>query len=234
VKTFLSSVLLLVVVSLCAAQESPAVLRIIVVPSKTEVRVREPFSLALRVENPTTTNQTVRVMNCSWQDEWTNSNPKISEMGWDCAKNFAVNVEIPPGGAYTNESQMLIYDLIPDKELSFRMGFTPIGSNKVFGSNEIKLRILPPDIWQRGTAIYRDRNHDDKIDWEVSSKTWINGGVDTYKTDTNRDGFYDIKYGAGGTNGRTQWSTNVHELVPAVGEDFIPVQKESWVDWWIE
>lgn len=128
--------LALVLVGLTASAADTNSLRVVVIPSKADVRVREPFSLALRVENPTATNQTVRVMNCSWQDEWTNSNPKIPWIGWDCTKNFAVNVEIPPGGAYTNESEMLIYDLIPDKELFFRMGFTPIGSKTTFGARK--------------------------------------------------------------------------------------------------
>jgi hypothetical protein len=204
------------------------------------------------------TNQTVRVMNCSWQDEWKSSNPKIPWGGAVCSKNFAVDVEIPPGGAYTNEARILIYDLIPDKELSFHMGFTPIGSGKTYWSDEVKLKILPPDVWRQGTAIYRDRNHDGKIDWEVSGKTWMGRavypykmvtnsvgdvmavlettgqGVDTYKVDTNYNGFYDLKYGAGGTNGQIQWTTNIHERVPVVGKDFVPVQKEPWVDWWTE
>jgi hypothetical protein len=121
-------------------------LRIVVVPSKTDVRIREAFSLALRVENPTATNQSVRVMTCSWQDEWQSSNPKIPWGGAECSKNFAVDVEIPPGGAYTNKAQIFIYELTSDKELSFRMGFTPIGSKKTFWSDEIKLNLLPPDM----------------------------------------------------------------------------------------
>src|ERR1043165_6377053 len=75
-------------------------LRVIVKPSKTDVRVKEPFKVALRVENPTTTNQTVRVMNCSWDDEWKSSNTNITWIGWSCGKNYAMSVEIPPGGAY--------------------------------------------------------------------------------------------------------------------------------------
>ncbi len=120
-------------------------LRVIAIPSKISVRIREPFSLALRVENQTKTNQTVRVMNCAWEDEWQPSNLKIPWGFQQCEKNFAVTVQIPPGGAYTNEAPMCIYDLIPNKELSFRMGFTPIGSKETYWSNEVKLNILPPN-----------------------------------------------------------------------------------------
>lgn len=238
-----------------AQPPSVPALRVVIVPSRRNVRLRETFGLGLRVENPTLTNQTVRVMCCSWQDEWQISNPRIPWGGADCPKNFAMDVQILPGGAYTNyESGMCIYDLIPDKELSFRMGFTSIGSTNTYWSNEVKLHILPPDTWQQGAKYYRDRNHDGKIDWEVSGSTWMgntivnyitnsNGslsaheewtgqGVDTYKVDTNYDGFYDLEYGAGGTNGQIQWTTNIHERVPVVGKDFVPTAKASWMDYW--
>jgi hypothetical protein len=120
-------------------------LRVVIIPSTTNVRIREPFSLALLVENPTKTNQVVRVMNCAWRDEWQPNNPKVPWGHVECTKNFAINVTIPPGGAYSNETSMEIYNLIPDKELSFRMGFTSIGSTNTFWSNEVKLHILSPD-----------------------------------------------------------------------------------------
>jgi hypothetical protein len=45
-------------------------LRVVVIPSKTDVRVKELFKVVLRVENPTATNQIVRVWGCSWDEEW--------------------------------------------------------------------------------------------------------------------------------------------------------------------
>jgi hypothetical protein len=120
-------------------------LRVVVIPSKTEVHVKETFKVALRVENPTTTNQTVRVWSCSWDQEWKTSNTNISWLGWDCTRNLAENVEIPPGGAYTNELEMFIPEPISKKTLTFRMGFTSIDRGKTFWSNEVKLKILPPD-----------------------------------------------------------------------------------------
>jgi len=228
-------------------------LRVVVVPSKTDVRAKEPFKVALRVENPTATNQTVRVMNCSWDEHWKSSNTNISWIGWGCGKNFPMDITIPSGGAYTNVLQMLIPEPVSRKSLTFCMGFTPIGSAKTFWSGAITLKILPPDTWQRGEAIYRDRNHDGKMDWEVSGTTWMghavypsktvtnsNGdvmsvlemtgqGVDTYKVDTNHDGFYDSEYGARGTNGQIQWTKPIHERVPVVGKGFIPIAKPNWI-----
>jgi hypothetical protein len=118
-------------------------LRVVVIPSETGVRVTEKFKVALRVENPTTTNQTVRVWSCSWDEEWKTSNTNISWTGSICTRNGEKNVEIPPGGAYTNELEMLIPGPISEKTLSFRMGFTPIDSQQNFWSNEVKLNITP-------------------------------------------------------------------------------------------
>jgi hypothetical protein len=118
-------------------------LRVVVILSKTEVRIKESFKVALRVENSTTTNQTVRVMSCSWDEEWKTSNTNISWIGWVCTRNIDRNVEIPSGGAYTNELEMLISAPISEKTLSFRMGFTPIDSKQTFWSDDVQLHIIP-------------------------------------------------------------------------------------------
>ena len=120
-------------------------LRVVVSSSKTEVRIKETFKVALLVENPTPTNQTVSVMSCSWVEEWKTSNPSVSWIGWACTRNVVRNVEIPPGGAYTNQLDMLILEPISEKTLSFRMSFTSIGSTNTVWSNEVKLHILPPN-----------------------------------------------------------------------------------------
>jgi hypothetical protein len=131
----------LVAVSASAADTNA--LRIRVIPSTTEVRVKEKFKVALRVENPTTTNQTVRVMSCSWDEQWKSSNTNISWPGRICTINYAMNVAIPPGGAYTNELEMLIPEPTSEKRLSFRMGFTPIGSDKTSWSETVVIGVAP-------------------------------------------------------------------------------------------
>lgn len=118
-------------------------LQVVAIPLKTEVRVNEPFKVALSVENTTASNQTVRVMNCSWYDEWQTSNTNVIPKLWDCTKNFAMDVPIPPGGAYTNELEMSVGASFSGLALSFRMGFTPIRSPTTFWSDEVTLKVLP-------------------------------------------------------------------------------------------
>jgi hypothetical protein len=59
-------------------------LRVVIVPTRTHVRIREHSTLTLRVANPTTTNQYVRVMSCSWPQQWKSSSPSISCQNLSC------------------------------------------------------------------------------------------------------------------------------------------------------
>lgn len=119
-------------------------LQVVALPSKTQLHVKEAFKAVLRVENPMPTNQTVRVMSCSWDDHWKSSNTNVSWLAWDCPKNFAVNVDIPPGGAYTNQLEMLVLETAREGAVVFRMGFTPIDCTTTFWGDEVKLTVLPP------------------------------------------------------------------------------------------
>jgi len=122
-------------------------LRVVVVPSKSDVRVREHFKLALRVENPTSTNQYVRVMSCSWPQEWQTSNPSIVSVGFACTANAPISLKIPAGGAITFDLEVLVPGPISiepvTSKLSFQMGFTPLDRKKTFWSNEVSINISP-------------------------------------------------------------------------------------------
>ncbi len=60
---------------------------------------------------------------------------------WECARNFAVNVKLAPGGAYTNQMERLVPQPTEQKKLSFRMGFTPLESTNTFWSNEVTIKV---------------------------------------------------------------------------------------------
>lgn len=86
------------------------------------------------------------------------------------------------------------------------LGCTPSAS-----LDSARLPSAPTYCWRKGAAIYRDRNHDGRIDWEVSGESWRHDGLDTYKVDANFDAYYDVKYTAGGIKGAVYWTTNLHE-----------------------
>ena len=127
-----------------AAAAPPPPLTVQLGPGRSAVRVNAPFKVALWVINTSHSNQTVRVMNCSWYDEWQTSNTNLIPKLWDCTKNFPVNVNLRPGDFYTNELEMSVRASFPPGKLRFRMGFTPIGGTTTFWSGNIELTVLPP------------------------------------------------------------------------------------------
>lgn len=133
--------------NLPAAAPYDSLLKVAVVPSKTVVHVREHFNLSLLVENPTTTNQIVRVMWCSWPQQWQINSPIIHTMGFVCEMDFPRSIELPPGGSTTFNLEAVIPGPISippaTKKLAFQMGFTPLDSNKTFWSKKVSIRVLP-------------------------------------------------------------------------------------------
>jgi hypothetical protein len=118
-------------------------LRVVAIASTNEVRVAEPFKVALRVENRTKTNQTIRVMNCSWDEHWRSSHPAVSWIGRSCSKNFAVDVKLATDGAYTNQLEMFVTEGAVNPKVSFRMGFTPINETNTFWSDVVLMTVKP-------------------------------------------------------------------------------------------
>lgn len=114
-------------------------------PSRTDdVRVNVPFKVAVAVFNTSGSNETIRVMSCSWYDQWQCSNTNLIPQLWDCTRNVPMDVSIPRAGVYTNELEMRVRASFPPGKLRFRMGFTPIGSPTTFWSGKIELTVLPP------------------------------------------------------------------------------------------
>jgi hypothetical protein len=117
---------------------------IVVKPAKTQVLVRESFSVALRVENLTTTNQVVHTASQSWQVQWQTSNPDMSLMYPMATANIPITINIPPGGAYTNELSMCVVKPVTTNKLSFQMGFTPgVNVGKTYWSKEVTIDVFP-------------------------------------------------------------------------------------------
>ncbi len=122
-------------------------LKAIVEPSKTEVRIGEHFNLALRIENLTATNQSVQAWSCSWDQNWQINNSSIViDRSRICEFNPPLIEKIPPGGSIKYDLKVYVpgpIGLLPSKKLSFKMGFTPIGSQETFWSNKAMVNVVP-------------------------------------------------------------------------------------------
>jgi hypothetical protein len=118
-------------------------LEVAVRPLQERVGLNQPFEARLRVVNASAAAQSFRVMNCSWDEHWRSSNPRVSWVGWDCAKNFATTVTLAPGQAYEKALSLLVLAGAPGEKVSFRLGFTPIGSRRTYWSNEVTVQVRP-------------------------------------------------------------------------------------------
>ena len=86
--------------------------------------------------------------------------------------------------------------------------------------------IQQPSQWRVGERIFRDRNHDGRIDWEASGNQRGTDGYDIIKEDTDYDGFYDRMYKAGGISPGILWEQEIHERVPVITPHFTPIQPQ--------
>ena len=91
-------------------------------------------------------------------------------------------------------------------------------------SRSVARQLQPPSWWKIDETTYRDRNHDGRIDWEVTGDNWGTDGFGIYKEDTDYDGIYDRTYDAGGFSYNTRWSREIHEPVPIMGRFFVPIR----------
>ena len=120
-------------------------LTVTIKPKANPVRTDEPFDVDLHVVNSSKSTQSFQVMNGSWDEHWKSSNAKVSWLGWDCAKNFAVTVKLAPGDRYEKTLPMLLATGKPEEKVPFKMGFTPIGSKQTFWSNEVIVEVEPQE-----------------------------------------------------------------------------------------
>lgn len=125
------------------ANEKADTLTVTIKSQKNPVRVKEPFKVDLRVVNSSKATQSFRVMNGSWDEHWKSSNDRVSWERWPVSENSAVTVNLEPGEAYEKTLPMLLLTGKPQEKVSFKMGFTPIGSNQSFWSNEVTVQVEP-------------------------------------------------------------------------------------------
>jgi hypothetical protein len=106
-------------------------------PDETQVTESKGFSVKLRVVNSSSVLQVFKVMNCSWNMHWASNNSRICGTVWNCTRNFAVTIRLEPGEAYEQSWTMVVWNGRTGKQESFRMGFTPLGEEKAYWSNDV-------------------------------------------------------------------------------------------------
>ena len=110
-------------------------------PQKLRVRPKVDFEVRLRVINSSQAAHSFQVMSCSWFRQWKASNERITLAEWDCAENDKVTETLQAGRAYEKKLSMRLASGKPGEKVTFRMGFTPVGSKRTVWGNEIVLQV---------------------------------------------------------------------------------------------
>lgn len=120
-------------------------LAVTIKPQKNRIRANEAFNVDLRVMNSSKSPQSFQVMSCSWDEHWKSSNQRVFWKGWPCFKNIEMTVKLAPGEAYEKALPMLLVAGKPQEKVIFKMGFTSLGSNRTYWSNDVTLTVQPDD-----------------------------------------------------------------------------------------
>jgi hypothetical protein len=121
-------------------------LKVVVVPTRTHVRIGQHFTLKLRVENHAHTNQYVRVMSCGWPLQWKSSSSRLVGPDVVCTFNAPISQKVPAGGSIKFDLEVSVPELLIERiksKLVFQMGFTPVGSKRTLWSKDVVIHVSP-------------------------------------------------------------------------------------------
>jgi RNA polymerase sigma factor (sigma-70 family) len=118
-------------------------LRVTIELRKDRARARQPFQVRVSVVNVSQSPQSFRVANGSWEMHWKISNDRVHWVPRAVFRNFIETVELRPGQACTKTGSLFVVPGAGQKELTFKMGFTPDGSKQTNWSNEVTLSLEP-------------------------------------------------------------------------------------------
>jgi hypothetical protein len=148
------------------ATNEPSPFKINVTPRKTRVHAGEKFKVGLEVKNVSNTNQTFKVWSCSWWENWSSSNPAVRLVGWGCAENGPMKVNLAPGESFKEtlngkEADLEVPQSVSTNKISFHMVFHTGASihlykpgetipddvkGKIYYSNEVTISINPKSV----------------------------------------------------------------------------------------
>jgi len=133
--------------SLCVGMPSVSkadeTFKIIVTPTKSRVHLNEYFDMHLQIRNETTTPQQINIMGGGWLFQWKASSPNVEFAPVLCSKDSTIAIKIAPGESYTRLMGLFtIVGPVNSSSLSFKMGFTSVGSRKTYWSDDVTMGIM--------------------------------------------------------------------------------------------
>jgi RNA polymerase sigma factor (sigma-70 family) len=115
--------------------------RVTVDLQRKPVRVKQPFKVSVQVVNSSQSRQSFQVANGNWEMHWKPSNDRVYWVPRAVFRNFIETVNLDPGQAYQKTGYMVIAPEKPQKEVTFKLGFTPAASKQTYWSDEVTLQI---------------------------------------------------------------------------------------------
>ena len=110
---------------------------------KDRIRVNKQFLVDLRVVKSPKSTESFEYMSGSWYKHWQSSNKRVSWRIWDYSKDGPW--ELTPGRPFESALSMILANGKPQEKVTFKMGFTPLGSKQTFWSNEVTLQVESED-----------------------------------------------------------------------------------------
>jgi hypothetical protein len=123
--------------------------------TRAVVKDDETFSVVIVVRNPGSTEQSLIVWDCSYQDQWTSDNPAVRVDDVACMQNVPEKIKLKPGDSYRRSLSVHVHltsSQIDRKEVTFRLGYGPhaysAGQNAepktpLFWSNAVTVTVTP-------------------------------------------------------------------------------------------
>jgi len=86
-----------------------------------------------RIRNTGKTTQRIRVMSCSWPDDWNTDSKAIFIPAWDCVKNLTYEEELAPNSVYEQAGSLQVSSEAAAGAVTFKCGFQPFrGATRIW------------------------------------------------------------------------------------------------------
>lgn len=139
----IGSIFILLCVGLMPVCKADEAFKIIVTPTKSRVHLNEYFDMHLQIRNETSVPQQINIMGGGWLFQWKASSPNVEFAPVLCSKDSTIAIKISPGESYTRLMGLFtIVGPINSNSLSFKMGFTSVGSRKTYWSDDVTMGIM--------------------------------------------------------------------------------------------
>jgi hypothetical protein len=97
----------LLLVSMMSTVAAAEPLKVELAPATLTWKQRQPVKVTVKVTNTSASKVTLRVMSCSWDDQFVSSHPELQWNAWGCDKNALGSYELGPAKSREWSAEMI-------------------------------------------------------------------------------------------------------------------------------